>query len=262
MKRKSPDHARQTIPTLVAHRGFLHRYPENSWPALKAAARAGACWIECDVQMCADGSFLLLHDADFRRTGADPRSPFALDARTSQSISVHCPQTLGERFAPTPPPRLEAVLDWLATQEALRLMVEIKRESLQHFGHEPVIEKLVRALQAQADRCRLISFDRKALALARRLGGPEIGWVLPAWNAHHQARASELAPASLICNQKRIPPGASLWPGDWEWMVYDILDADTALALAARGVKLVETGDIEQLLADPRLAPGACPRDA
>jgi len=50
----------EPVPQLVAHRGDMQQYPENSWPALRAAVEAGACWLEFDVQMCADGSFVLL----------------------------------------------------------------------------------------------------------------------------------------------------------------------------------------------------------
>ena len=58
----------QRIPALVAQRGYMHTYPENTWLGLEAALKAGACWIEFDLQMCADGRFVLLHDADFKRT--------------------------------------------------------------------------------------------------------------------------------------------------------------------------------------------------
>ena len=62
----------QPIAQLVAYRGYMQQYPENTWSALEAALQAGACWLEFDVQMCADGYFILLHDADFSRTGGDP----------------------------------------------------------------------------------------------------------------------------------------------------------------------------------------------
>jgi glycerophosphoryl diester phosphodiesterase len=62
----------EPLPELVAHRGSLLRYPENTWLGLEAALKAGACWLEFDIQMCADGRFVLLHDADFNRTAKHP----------------------------------------------------------------------------------------------------------------------------------------------------------------------------------------------
>ena len=52
------------IPQLVGHRGYMAHYPENTWLGLEAALNAGACWLEFDVQMCAGGHFVLLHDSD------------------------------------------------------------------------------------------------------------------------------------------------------------------------------------------------------
>ena len=47
---------------LVAHRGYAARYPENTRESLAAAVRAGARFLEFDVQLSADGVPVLLHD--------------------------------------------------------------------------------------------------------------------------------------------------------------------------------------------------------
>ncbi|MGB5604522.1 MAG: glycerophosphodiester phosphodiesterase family protein, partial [Gammaproteobacteria bacterium] len=56
------------IPVLVAHRGYMEKYPENSLSSIEAALQAGACMVEFDVQMDANGQLLLLHDDNFKRT--------------------------------------------------------------------------------------------------------------------------------------------------------------------------------------------------
>jgi glycerophosphoryl diester phosphodiesterase len=53
---------------LVAHRGYSAHYPENTMIAARAAIAAGACGIELDVQMCADGRFVVMHDDNLLRT--------------------------------------------------------------------------------------------------------------------------------------------------------------------------------------------------
>jgi len=50
------------IPQLVAHWGFMARYPENSLEGLEASLRAGAPYIELDIQSTADGTLVLFHD--------------------------------------------------------------------------------------------------------------------------------------------------------------------------------------------------------
>ena len=246
------------IPQLVGHRGDMQQHPENSWAALHAAVDAGACWLEFDVQMCADGKFVLLHDADFRRTGADPRSVFELDAETCRTISVHDPDNFGECFSPAQTPLLDKVLKWLSTLPGIRAMVEIKTESLEHFGCEVVMRELLDTLGKHQDQCVLISFDDAALQFAAKHASLELGWVLHKYDDTHRQRAEQLKPHYLICNQRKIPQGESLWAGDWHWMLYDIMDPAQALDWAQRGIELIETGDITKLLQHPLLAQRGC----
>ena len=56
------------IPQLVAHRGYSLRYPENTLLAIEQAFIAGACYVECDVQLTQDGVPVLLHDNNLQRT--------------------------------------------------------------------------------------------------------------------------------------------------------------------------------------------------
>ena len=246
------------IPLLVGHRGDMVHYPENTWPALRAAVEAGACWLEFDVQMCADGRFVLLHDADFRRTGNDPRQVFDLDLAACRRISVHYPERFADRFSPAPPPLLDEVLAWLCGYPELRAMVEIKTESLQHFGREAVMAALLAALAPLRRRCVLISFDHEALRLARRQAGLEVGWVLHRYDGESRRRAEGLRPQYLICNHRKINHHETPWRGDWRWMLYDIREPRQALQRAGQGVELIETGDITRMLKHPRLARRAC----
>ncbi len=248
----------ERIPQLVGHRGDMVQYPENSWPALLAAVDAGACWLEFDVQMCADGGFILLHDVDFLRTGNDPRAVFELDAQACSRISVHYPERFAARFFPAPTPLLDDVLEWLSTYPDVRAMVEIKTESLKHFGREAVTCALLKVIAPYRDQCVLISFDDEALHLARKHVAPELGWVLHEYNDHSRQRAERLKPQYLICNERKIQRYETPWPGGWRWMLYDIGDPQQALDWAQRGVDLIETGDICRLLKHPRLTGRAC----
>jgi len=246
------------IPQLVGHRGDMVQYPENSWPALRAAVEAGACWLEFDVQMCADGGFMLLHDADFRRTANDPRSVFELDAQACSRISVHFPKRFDEHFSPAPTPLLDEVLEWLSAYPGVRAMVEIKTESLKHFGRETVMRALLKVMASHRDQCVLISFDDEALHLARKDVAPELGWVLHKYNGRYRKCAERLNPQYLICNHRKIQRHEIPWPGNWRWMLYDIRDPQQALKWAQQGVELIETGDICRLLKHPQLAERAC----
>jgi glycerophosphoryl diester phosphodiesterase len=245
------------IPVLVAHRGYMRRYPENTLPALEAAIDAGACWVEFDIQMCRDGRFILLHDDNFARTAGVDRSVFEMGS-VGIDLSVHEPQRFADRFAPTPVATLTEVLAGLARRPATRAMVEIKQQSIEHWGLEAVMERLLGLLETHRRQCALIAYNRRALEWFRQRTSVPVGWVLQAYDDSHHARAESLRPDFLICNQAKIPGEATPWPGPWQWMLYDIIDPDQAVAWAARGVSLIETADIGAMLQDARLKQRAC----
>jgi glycerophosphoryl diester phosphodiesterase len=61
----APSHGGQVV--VIAHRGEHRGHPENTLPALEAAIRLGADYVEVDVRTTADGALVLSHDADVSR---------------------------------------------------------------------------------------------------------------------------------------------------------------------------------------------------
>jgi glycerophosphoryl diester phosphodiesterase len=242
-------------PILVAHRGYAARYPENTLVSLQTAVEAGARWLEFDVQLSADAVPILLHDATLQRTTGRPETVFDLSARQLQTISAGEPARFGDRFGAVGVPTLAEVAAWLAIVPPVQAFVEVKTESIQHFGAERVCGAVASALQSVRDRCVLISYDDAFLSAARLAMPMRIGWVVAVWDDAHRQRARALAPDVLFINHARLPPvPAPLWPGPWQWAAYEITGADQALALAARGIAFIETMAIGELLADSRLA--------
>ena len=139
-------------------------------------------------------------------------------------------------------PSLAEIVDDLATWLQVQAFVEIKRESIEHFGLAVVLDAVLPVLQPVMDRCVIISFELDAVAEARRRTGCRIGWALRAWSDANRAAAKSLAPDYLFCNVTRLPAApAPLWSGPWIWVVYEITDAAMARQLAARGVGMIET---------------------
>ncbi len=246
------------IPELVAHRGFVARYPENTLIALEAALEVGARWIEFDVQLTADRIPVVLHDSNLRRTGGIDARIFDLRWRDLEAIEVNESSRLGDAFTGTAIPRLDEAIELVAAHPSRGALVEIKRASLRHFGHAAVLDPVLRCLEPLRgqERCPLISFDRPILEHARARGWDEIGWVLEAWNDATLQDARRLQPQFLIADHELLSAAPEpLWPGPWRWVIYDILDPQVALDLVARGADLIETMDIAGLLQDPRLSP-------
>jgi glycerophosphoryl diester phosphodiesterase len=124
------------------------------------------------------------------------------------------------------------------------------------------MRKLVPLLASHQPQCTLIAYNSQTLEWCRQRAAIPVGWVLQAYDGAHRKRAEALAPDFLICNQTKLPDNATPWPGPWQWMLYDIVEPDQAVAWAARGVSLIETADIGGMLQDSRLKQRACPHGA
>lgn len=242
------------IPVLVAHRGYMEKYPENSLSSIEAALEAGACMIEFDLQMDADGRLMLLHDEDFKRTAGISAGIF--EQQDYAQISVHEPQRLGDAFKSEPVPALEQVLRLLVRYPQATAFVEIKDESLQQWGMERVMDVLLASLKLARQQCVIISDNLEALIYAGIKSDYPTGWVIHRYDAAHHELADRHAPDYLICNYKRI--AGDLWQGGWQWMLYDITDPDLALRWADRGAGLIETRDIGGMLQQPLLRQRRC----
>jgi glycerophosphoryl diester phosphodiesterase len=235
---------------LLAHRGYAARYPENTREALRAAVDTGARYLEFDVQLSTDRVPFLLHDADFLRTAGDERRIFNLTAAEVAAIDVGEPARFGTRFKGTRAPRLTEVVADLAGWRGVQAFVEIKRESIEHFGLQVVLDAVLPPLRPIIDRCVVISFESEAVIEARSVLGCHIGWALREWSDKSRAQATAMRPDFLFCNVTRLPPPpAPLWPGPWQWIVYEVTDIAVAHALAARGVSIIETMACAEMVA-------------
>jgi len=242
-------------PTLVAHRGYALRYPENTMPALRAAIEAGARYVEFDVQMTADGVPVLLHDADLWRTARMDRSIHDMTINEIMQVEVNEETRLGGRFTDTRIPLLGEIVDLLHEHPETTVFVELKRASLARFGVDRMVDRVLDELDPALPQCVIASFDPTALEHARSSRNVPIGWVLFEWSDNTHTAADALQPEYLFCDYMLIPDDAELWKGPWRWVLYEVVDPDLALSLAAFGAEFVETMAIKEMLYDRRLIP-------
>lgn len=240
-------------PELIAHRGYALRYPENTLPSLRAAIQAGAWHVEFDVQVTADGVPVLLRDADLWRTAGVARNVLDMSFAEVMQVEVNEADRLGGRFRGVHIPLLSEAVALLEEHPNVTAFVEIKGASLNRFGIDRVVARILEVLQPVLDRCVIVSFDRLAIERARETGAPAIGWVLEEWGEEARTIAERLKPEYLLCDYRMVPDDPGLWPGPWRWALYEVIDPQLALGLAACGAQLVATMAIKEMLADRRM---------
>ena len=209
---------------------------------------AGATQIEFDVQLTRDRVPILLHDADFERTGRDSAVVMDIDFADTQAIEVSETDKFGAAFAGIRAPSLEAVLHDVGGWPEVTAFVELKRHSIERFGVDAVLDAVLPLIEPVRAQCVLISFHAEVLRAARERAQLPIGWALRSYDEKSRQAAEELAPEYLFCNQVRLPPAPEpLWQGPWDWVVYEIVDPDVASELVARGIAVIETKDYARM---------------
>ena len=238
------------LPSIIAHRGNAAEFPENTLQALESAVDLGVSHVEFDVQLTADKVPVVFHDSDLNRVGDRAESVHDLTWAQLGETPVGEVKRFGRRFEFTYPPSLAQAVDAIAGWSGVTAFVEIKRSSIRKFGREAVLRRVADVVKPALQRCVLISFDLPSLKILRAMIGARIGWVLSEYDDAARAEAAALAPEFLFVNLERLPQGLEpLWPGPWEWVVYEVRDLQTARECQARGARFVETMTVRGLFA-------------
>jgi glycerophosphoryl diester phosphodiesterase len=217
--------------------------------SVQAAFAAGAQFVEIDVQLTRDLVPVLLHDPDLRRTGDSDASIFTMKAAQAIMQEVNERGRLGAAFAGVRIPLLADVLSLTCQAPDRGLFVEIKTESLEHFGAAQTVDAVADVMNGRVGQVVFISYDLAALLYARETTGVRIGWVLHRYDEFSCREVVRVAPEFLICNHQKLPPApALLWKGPWAWVCYEVADPALAHELLGRGVALVETMEVERIL--------------
>jgi glycerophosphoryl diester phosphodiesterase len=151
---------------IIAHRGFMRRFPENTLVAVRGAFDQGADGVEVDIRLSADAVPVVMHDATVDRTTDGHGAVSTLYANQLATLNACL------RWANTPPC-------------AVPLMADVLREAqsrggvlLHLYGYFSTndLEKLLAMVRAAGmDRdAMFISFDYSVLMAIRQLD-PVIG---------------------------------------------------------------------------------------
>ncbi len=238
------------LPELVAHRGYTLHYPENTLAGLEAAIAAGARHLEVDVQLSADQVPMLYHDRTLERVSNQPGSIHDYTAEQLATFRAFDFGRFGYKFAQEPIATLAAFAALLARRPAVTAFVEVKRIAVQRFGNSVVLSRMLRDLRPVMRQCVLISYSQETLLHARQQGWPALGVVIDRWRDRQLPMVRQINPEYLFCDSEGLPRFGKLRYGNSKLVVFEIMDATAAIALARRGVLLIETFAVGELRAD------------
>jgi glycerophosphoryl diester phosphodiesterase len=229
---------------ITAHRGDARAAPENTLPAFRAAAEAGADWIELDVQLTSDAAVIVHHDADFARVtgGAERRRPGDMTLAEIKRLVLVDRDRRPRPDAPVP--TLKEVIDF--ARGRIKVNVEVKV-----YGRDRRIAaataRLLREERFEGE-CVVASLDYESVQLAKGEDpwvrtaaivtvavGDVSGLAVDALSVH-----APLATDELLRSARRH---------DKEVLAWTVDDVPLARRLVARGVRNLITDDVPALVA-------------
>ena len=148
---------------VVAHRAGAKVAPENTVAALEQAVRDGAPIAEIDVQQLADGTLIVMHDSNFKRTAGEDICVWDAEAEDLGSLEVGSGFSAAYRGEQIP--TLEEML--ACARGRITLMIELK-----YTGQEELLEEGVLALLKKydmVDECIIGSMNRGILQKMKEL---------------------------------------------------------------------------------------------
>jgi glycerophosphoryl diester phosphodiesterase len=237
------------IPELVAHRGYALHYPENTLIGIEAAIRAGARYLEVDVQLSADKVPVLFHDRTLDRLCRAQGSIHGYTREELKAFHVFEFERFGYKFAQNPVTTLAELGALLVRHPQVTAFIELKRISIEVFGVRAVLDNVLRSLAPVIPQCVLISYNMPVLAAARQQGYHSIGAILERWHDQHHDDVQAIHPDYLFCDAEDLPHFGDLKKAGGKIVVYEVTDSQVALKLAKRGVGFIETFAIGEMLA-------------
>jgi len=233
---------------LIAHRGDMTTYPENSLLAFQAAAELGFKNIELDIQLSKDHMPIVIHDENLYRTAGVGQlvRNLSSDEIANIHLSTSIKNVKQEELLILPTLRQAAKL--LGKYKNITLFVEIKRQSVEHFPLDVVVDSIISNLSESSMNYVIISFLEDVIEYVKQKYTYPIGWVIKTFDDKSLKKANEIKPDYMFCNINKINMEINtLWEGKWDWVIYDIQDLEHVRKLLEQGISFVETGDIVKM---------------
>ena len=238
-------------PILIAHRGYSGRYPENTLIAYQAAYQHGVRFMELDLQLTADQVPVLHHDVSLLRMAGIDLDVRDINAKRFKRLKAQYSERFEDKFEANEFTTFRRYCKWLAGHQDVVTFIEIKQQSIDRFGIPVVIDQVLKRISKAdvSDQCVIISFNVEAIDYVRKVSSLRTGWVLPAWNNDTLSVLKTLSPDFVFSNTNLLPPhNDEVWQGRWQIAVYSVDDIHLAQQMLDRGIRFLETNQIEALL--------------
>jgi len=223
----------------VAHRGYPNKVTENTLESVKTAVEAGAHYVEVDVQLTRDKEPILYHNRTFQRLVGNEKAVHELNWVDLKKIQLV--QSL-------PITHLNELAKYIQTTKDVLFFIEVKRISIEIFNVQTVVDLILDTLKQVKQQCIVISYSLDVLYYVRQQYVIPIGVVIDNWEERNRKDISSLKSEYLFCNLESLPEDKPVKLDKGKLVVFETEDPKVAIELLQRGVDLVETFSIGEMI--------------
>ncbi|WOD09209.1 glycerophosphoryl diester phosphodiesterase [Marinomonas sp. GJ51-6] len=148
---------------VMGHRGAALLAPENTLSSIRAAAAAGATWVEIDVYLIAEGGLVIFHDDTLER--CTNGEGVTRDAQLNYVIGLDAGTKFSADFAGEKVPTLLEALECIQSL-GLGLNLEIKHDGADVETIVPAVMEMLKTHWVDNNKLMISSFNHAALQMS------------------------------------------------------------------------------------------------
>lgn len=148
---------------VMGHRGAALLAPENTLSSIRAAAAAGATWVEIDVYLIAEGGLVIFHDDTLER--CTNGEGVTRDAQLNYVIGLDAGTKFSADFAGEKVPTLLEALECIQSL-GLGLNLEIKHDGADVETIVPAVMEILKTHWVDNNKLMISSFNHAALQMS------------------------------------------------------------------------------------------------
>lgn len=228
---------------VMGHRGAALLAPENTLASVRAAAEAGATWVEIDVYLIAEGGLVIFHDDTLDR--CTNGSGVTREARPTEVAELDAGSWFSADFVGEKVPTLLEALECIQSLN-LGLNLEIKHDGADVENIVPAVMAMLRDYWQDNDRLMISSFNLAALEMCYEIDpqrhlAPLYEDIPEDW----QEQLDGIEAYSLNCDYARLTEAQAraVKAAGYKLLCYTVNDPQTVEAHWAWGMDAVITDD-------------------
>ncbi|TYL48920.1 glycerophosphoryl diester phosphodiesterase [Marinomonas sp. IMCC 4694] len=228
---------------VMGHRGAALLAPENTLASIRAAASAGATWVEIDVYLIAEGGLVIFHDDQLDR--CTNGSGVTREARPTDVAALDAGGWFSQDFVGEKVPTLLEAIECIQSL-GLGLNLEIKHDTADVDTIVPAVMAMLRDHWQDNDKLMISSFNLAALQLCYDIGDQR--HLAPLYEVIPEDWAEQLASIkaySLNCDYLNLTQeqAQAIKAAGYKLLCYTANDPDAVAVYWAWGMDAVITDD-------------------